>query len=74
VRVRPTRVGEGQIRSSVVDSRGGDVNDLTTANARILLDALFPSEAGVVASHQKPAPSRRIGSRSGQRRSKRLVA
>ena len=74
MRVRPTRVGEGQIRSSVVDSRGGDVNDLANANARILLDALFPSEAGGVASHQKPAPSRRIGSRSGQRRSKRLVA
>lgn len=56
MRVRPTRVGEGQIRPSVVDGRWGRVNDLAAANARILPDALFRSEAGAVASHQKPAP------------------
>jgi hypothetical protein len=56
VRGRPTRVGEGPIRSSVVDGRWGRVNDLAAANARILPDALFRSEAGAVASHQKPAP------------------
>lgn len=67
MRGRPTRVGEGQIRPSVVDSRWGHVNDLATENARILLDALFRSEAGAVTSHPKPAPSRRNDSCRGKR-------